>query len=103
LGITQNRWDNIDDIFVAVHTQYRRMGVGKQMLELLKDIGRAWQSAESGRGARRMFLMVKDANEGSKRMVTSAGFVKFDEFLNQQGETVNKYMIELYVPPRENP
>ena len=103
LGVTQNRWENIDDIFVAVHTQYRRMNVGKQMLQLLKDIGRGWQSAESGRAARRMFLMVKDANEGSKRMVTSVGFVQFEQFLNQQGETVNKYKIELYDPARENP
>jgi ribosomal protein S18 acetylase RimI-like enzyme len=103
MGITQNRWDNIDDVFVAVHTAYRRMGVGKQMNILLFDLARKWINPETGRGARRIYLLVKDANEGSKTMVTSVGFAQIEQFLNTAGELVNRYVKDLYEPPRENP
>jgi ribosomal protein L37AE/L43A/RimJ/RimL family protein N-acetyltransferase len=103
MGITRNRYDNIDDVFVAVHTGYRRMGVGRQLNILLFDIARKWINPETGRGARRVYLLVKDANEASKRTVTSVGFAQIEQFLNTAGELVNRYVKELYEPPRENP
>jgi ribosomal protein S18 acetylase RimI-like enzyme len=108
LGITRNQWDNIDDVFIAVHTGYRRMGVGRQMAAQLVDIARRWVNPETGRGARRIYLLVKDANKPSNLMFQAAGFTMVEQFLSQPtpegggGVLVNRYMRQLYEPPREN-
>jgi len=102
LGVTQNRWDNIDDVFIAVHTGYRRLGVGKQMAAQLTEIARRWINPETGRGPRRIYLLVKDSNQPSNLMFTTAGYTRVEQYVSQAGETVNRYMKQLYDPPREN-
>ena len=103
MGLTQNIYDNISDVFSVVHKNYRRMGVRQQMQNFIEEESRNWINPDTNQGARRIYTLVKESNVASNAAMDKLGYELIDQFLNDKGEKINKYVKELYDPPRENP